>query len=96
MTVLGNRTPSRNPSASGNEIELFSACPKFGGKYIRDEKAGGDATYSDFLPPPEVEKDVAALLTFGVGAVGLGKGRVFGEPHLDAFVEAPIAVVSAE
>ena len=64
------------------------------GGFLRWKEKIGMSTHSDFLPPPEIKEDVTALLSFGVWTVGLRKCWIFGEPHLDAFVEAPVAVVS--
>jgi len=44
------------------------------------------------LPQRRVEEDVEASLGFGADGGGFGVGDVFGEPLLEVFVVAPVAV----
>lgn len=81
MMVLGNRIPSGNPSVGTNQFSFNG-----GGFILR-------CTHSDFLPSPGVEKNIAALLTLGVWSRRLWLVGIFGEPHSDTLVEAPVAVV---
>lgn len=68
---------------------LFQCCPHMG---LHPQMC----THSDFLPPPEIKKDVAPLLTLCVGSNWVWEVGVFGEPHLHGFVEAPISAVPDE
>lgn len=53
---------------------------------------GDVATDSCSLPQRGVEEDVKASLRFGADGRGFGVGDVFGEPLLEFFVVAPVAV----
>lgn len=50
------------------------------------------ATDSCSLPQRGVEEDVEASLRFGADGRGFRVGDVFGEPLLEFFVVAPVAV----